>query len=113
MTIEARDVDGVHVVQMEGQVRISTQNDFKDYLDQLSSSFGNAIVLLNMTGVSYMNSAGIGIIVDSFKKFREKSGRLTMCNLSPDIYRLFEVTKLNRFIEIFESETAAIEKLKV
>ena len=112
MTIDARDVDGVHVVQMEGQVRISTQNDFKDYLDQLSHNFGAATVLLNMTGVSYMNSAGIGIIVDSFKKFREKGGRLTMCNLSPDILRLFEVTKLNRFIEIFEGETAAMEKLK-
>lgn len=112
MTIDARDIGGIHIVQLEGQIRISTQNDFKDYLDRLSSEFGTQTVLLNMAGVSYMNSAGIGIIVDSYKKFREKSGRLTMCNLSPDIFRLFEVTKLNRFIEIFEDEPVALGKLK-
>ena len=112
MTMETRDVGGVHVVQLEGQVRISTQNDFKDHLDKISAEFGSQTVLLEMTGISYMNSAGIGIIVDSFKKFREHGGRLAMCNLSADIFRLFEVTKLNRFIEIFEDEAAALTKLK-
>lgn len=111
MTIEANDVGGIRVVQFEGQVRISTQNDFKDYLDVLADEYGKKVALLNMAGVTYMNSAGIGIIVDSFKKFREQGGRLTMCNLSQDIARLFEVTKLNRFIEIFETEEAAMEKL--
>jgi stage II sporulation protein AA (anti-sigma F factor antagonist) len=112
MTIDVRDVGGIHVVLLEGQVRISSQNDFKDYLDRLSVDFGAQTVLLNMAGVSYLNSAGIGIIVDSFKKFREKNGRLTMCSLSQDIFRLFEVTRLNRFIDIFENETIAVEKLK-
>lgn len=111
MTIEATDIGGIRVVQIEGQVRISTQNDFKDYLDALSGEYGKKTALLNMSKVTYMNSAGIGIIVDSFKKFREQGGRLTMCNLSQDIARLFEVTKLNRFIEIFESEDAAVTKL--
>ena len=112
MIKETRDVEGVHVVVLEGQVRISTQNDFKDHLDKISAEYGDRTVLLEMTGISYMNSAGIGIIVDSFKKFRERGGRLALCNLSPDIFRLFEVTKLNRFISIFESESAAMTKLK-
>ena len=113
MTLETRNIDGVHIVQLEGQIRISTQNDFKDHLDALSAEYGDKSVLLNMTGISYMNSAGIGIIVDAFKKFREKGGRLSMCNLTADIFRLFEVTKLNRFIQIFENEEAALVKMKV
>lgn len=112
MTMDTRDVDGVHIVQLEGQIRISTQNEFKDILDKISADFGARTVLLEMSGITYMNSAGIGIIVDSFKKFRERAGRLAMCNLSPDIFSLFEVTKLNRFIEIFENEAAALVKLK-
>jgi anti-anti-sigma factor len=110
--METRDVGGVHVVQLEGQVRISTQNDFKDHLDRISAEYGGKTVLLNMAGITYMNSAGIGIIVDSFKKFREQGGHLALCSLSADIFRLFEVTKLNRFIDIFEDEAAAMTKLK-
>ena len=112
MTMETRDAGGVHIVQIEGQVRISTQNEFKDHLDRISSEFGSGTVLLDLAGISYMNSAGIGIIVDSFKKFREQGGHLALCSLSADIFRLFEVTKLNRFIDIFEDEAAALTKLK-
>ncbi len=112
MTMETRDVEGVHVVQLEGQVRISTQNEFKDHLDRISAEYGGKTVLLDMAGITYMNSAGIGIIVDSFKKFREQGGHLALCSLSADIFRLFEVTKLNRFINIFEDEAAAMTKLK-
>jgi anti-anti-sigma factor len=110
--METRDVEGVHVVQLEGQVRISTQNEFKDHLDRISAEYGGKTVLLDMAGITYMNSAGIGIIVDSFKKFREQGGHLALCSLSADIFRLFEVTKLNRFINIFEDEAAAMTKLK-
>ncbi len=112
MTMETRNVEGVHVVQLEGQVRISTQNEFKDHLDRISAEYGGKTVLLDMAGITYMNSAGIGIIVDSFKKFREQGGHLALCSLSADIFRLFEVTKLNRFIDIFEDEAAAMTKLK-
>lgn len=111
MIIATRDAGSVHIVQMEGQVRISTQNDFKDFLDQISTDFGNKTVLLEMRGVSYMNSAGIGIIVDTFKKFREQNGRLALCSLSPEIQRLLEVTKLNRFIEVFADEASALSRL--
>lgn len=99
------------IVAMEGQVRISTQNDFLDYTNHMFDLYGSKTVLLDMEKVSYMNSAGIGIIVDTFKKFRDNGGRMILCNLIPDISRLFEVTKLNRFIEIYPSVDDAIHKL--
>jgi len=112
MEFNTTERSGFTMVAMEGQVRISTQNDFMDYMDQLCNSYGSQPVLLDMTKVSYMNSAGIGIIVDTFKKFRDNGGRMVLCNLISDITKLFEVTKLNRFIEIFPSVDDAIHKLE-
>ena len=55
-----------------------------------------------------MNSAGLGIIIDTYKKFKEKQGRMILCNLTPDITKLFEVTRLDRFIEIYKTENEAL-----
>ena len=57
-----------------------------------------------------MNSIGLGIIIDTYKKFR-KSGKIVLCSLLPEIMNLFEVTKLNRFIEIYKNESEAMSKI--
>lgn len=111
MKVESKELNGVKIVKLTGQVRISTQNEFKDILDSLVSESEGKNVIINMDGVIYMNSIGLGIIIDTYKKFKEMKGRMVLCNLLPDISNLFEVTKLNRFIEIYKSENEALIKL--
>lgn len=112
MELRIAEKDELIVASIEGQVRISTQNDFMEHLNNLYESNGTSTVILDMEKVSYLNSAGIGIIVDTFKKFKDKGGRLILCGLIQDIARLFEVTKLNRFIQIFASVDDALHTIK-
>lgn len=113
MNFQVTEDKGVVIAALEGQVRISTQNEFYDYLNGLFKSHAGKTVILDMKDVAYMNSAGIGIVVDTFRMFREAGGRMVLSGLSPDISRLFEMTKLNRFIEIFSSVDDAMAKLMV
>ncbi|HPU22026.1 anti-sigma B factor antagonist [Thermoclostridium caenicola] len=112
MEFRMAERDGFTIASIEGQVRISTQNEFMEHMDTLFQTRGSQTVLLDMEKVSYMNSAGIGIIVDTFKKFRDNGGRLVLCGLIPNINRLFEVTRLNRFIQIYPSVEEALHTLK-
>lgn len=111
MKVETKELNGIKVLRLVGQVRISTQNDFKDILDNLVKESGRQTVIINMDGIIYMNSTGLGIIIDTYKKFKESNGRLVLCNLLPDIMNLFEVTRLNRFIEIYSGESEAMSKI--
>lgn len=111
MKIETKKQNGIKIIKLDGQVRISTQNDFKDLLDNLVKECEGETVIIDMNGVVYMNSVGLGIIIDTFKKFKEMKGKIVLCNLLPDIANLFEVTKLNRFIEIYSTEGEAMSKL--
>lgn len=111
MNVEFREQDGINIIKISGQVRISTQNDFKDILDKVVEKHGNQPVIINMEGVVYMNSIGIGVIIDTFKKFKVMNGRLVLCSLLPDILNLFEVTKLNSYLEIYTSESEALSKV--
>ena len=113
-TMEAlsKIINGILIIAIKGQIRISTQNEFREFFSRLVEENSSSSVILNMAGIGYMNSAGIGMIVDSFRKFKGNGGRLVLCSLMPDIEKLFEVTKLNRFIEIYPSEEDAIMKMK-
>ena len=108
MKVEKKEVEGVKIVKLTGQIRISTQNEFKDLLDSLAKENEGKTVIISLDGVVYMNSAGLGIIIDTYKKFKEKQGRMILCNLTPDITKLFEVTRLDRFIEIYKTENEAL-----
>ena len=111
MKLETKELNGVKIIKLAGQVRISTQNEFKDLLDDLVKENEGKTVIMNMDGIIYMNSAGLGIMIDTYKKFKEMKGRMVLCNLLPDIMKLFEVTKLNRFIEIYHNEGEAMGKI--
>ena len=112
MDFKIAEIIGLVIASIEGQIRFSTQDDFREHLDSLCDSKGTQTVLLDMEKVSYMNSGGIGIIIDTFKKFRDKGGQLILCGLIPDIMRLFEVTKLIRLIKFYSCAEDALLTLK-
>lgn len=113
MTLDISEKNGIIIAALQGQIRISTQNIFMDQMNQVFDAYGKRTVILNMESVSYINSAGIGILVDTFKRFRDNDASFILCGLSPDILKLFEVTKLSRFIEIYPNVEEAMKKLMV
>lgn len=111
MEFSQKKVKGILVCTIKGQIKISTQTECKEYCNKLMEENCFNTVVLDISGVSYMNSAGIGMIVECYKKFKENGGRLALCSLPLDIRKLFEITKLDQFIEIYPDEETAIREL--
>jgi len=111
MNYRIAEKDGLTVVSIEGEICNATQDDFMVCLNDLCDSSGCRTVLLDMEKVSYLNSAGLGMIIDTFMKFREKGGQLILCGLIQDINRLLEATRLNSFIQIYPSVDDALQTI--
>lgn len=112
MDFRIAEKDGLTIASIEGQVSVSTQDYFMKHLNTLYDSKGAQTVLLDLEKVSYLNSAGLGMLIDTFRKFRDRGGQLILCGLIPDILRLFEATRLDRFIKIYPSVEEALHTLK-
>jgi anti-sigma B factor antagonist len=69
---------------------------------------GRLKILLNVRDVHYIDSYGLTEIVEGFKITRSADGMLKLCEVVPGFRRLLAVTKLDRVIEVFESEEAAL-----
>jgi anti-anti-sigma factor len=55
---------------------------------------------LDFCNIKFLSSAVLGLLVKIHKKMCERKGQLKLCNISPDIYKVFEITRLNKVFDI-------------
>jgi anti-sigma B factor antagonist len=69
-------------------------------------------VVLNLAGVDYIDSSGLGQFISIWTSIRSRGGHMTILNPSKRVQRLFEITCLNTVFEICEDELDAVEKAR-
>ncbi|MBP7937296.1 MAG: STAS domain-containing protein [Phycisphaerae bacterium] len=65
-------------------------------------------LVINLSEVGYMDSSGIGTLVEIFRRVKSFGGKLVLCGLNERVYSVFEITRLNKFFEILETEEEAL-----
>lgn len=66
-------------------------------------------LVLNLTDVPYMDSSGVGTLVEVFRRVNKYDGKLVLCGLTARVRSVFEITKLDRFFSIFETVEQAVK----
>ena len=99
------------VVDIEGQVSASAEAALMDAYNQASSDGAEAIVL-NFDGLDYMNSSGIGLLVTLLIRANRNGHHLLAYGLNEHYQHVFELTRLNEAIRIYDGEAAALAALR-
>ena len=68
-------------------------------------------VVLNLGGVSYIDSSGLGELVCSFREIRESGGDVKLLRITPKTRELLQITKLITIFDLYEDEPAAVASL--
>ena len=64
-------------------------------------------IILNLTGVNFIDSTALSTLVRGLKQCREKNGDLHLCELQQPVRVIFELTRLDKAFDIFSSEEEA------
>src|SRR6516165_8106742 len=109
--LEVEDIGDVTVVSFTDRKILDEQNIqiIGDQLFGLVDELGRKKLLLNFGNVEYMSSAALGKLITLNKKLQAVNGRLILCNIDPQIYEVFEITKLNKLFNIQKEEQAALQ----
>jgi len=108
MKSSVRQDGRVAVVDLSGKITIG-DGDLK--LRQAVNSLleeGRKSIVLNLSNVSYMDSAGIGELVACFKRAVEKGAKIKLVNPSGKVQDLLILTRLQEIFEIFRDEREAL-----
>ncbi len=109
MEIEERSNGGVMILDLKGKLTIGEGDELlKDKVNSLIQQ-GYQKLLLNLEGVPYVDSAGLGEIVRTYTTVSRQGGKLKLLNLTKRIEDLLAITKLLTVFETFESEQEAVK----
>ena len=110
MTISERTTGDVVIVDVSGKVTLGDGGDamLKDKMGNLVQE-GRKKVLLNLGEVSYVDSAGLGAIVQAYATLNKNGGSLKLLNATKRIKDLLSITKLLMVFECHDEEAAALK----
>lgn len=94
------------VVQPTGHLNAATTSTFQKQLDAAVRDNETSRLLVDMSQVDFMDSAGLMALVSSLKLSRSLNCRLSLCSVLPSIRILLELTQLDDVFEVFEDRVA-------
>ncbi len=102
--------DGILLVELTDRriVEHDTVAEIGEQLISLLEQRPGLRVLLNFAAVHQMSSSALGFLVSFAKKLDATGGQLKLCNILPQIYQAFVITRLHRVFEVHESANAAL-----
>jgi anti-sigma B factor antagonist len=108
VTMDVRDAgDGASVIDISGDITAACEDVLMDAYGRAARDETRAIVL-NFTGLEYMNSGGIGLLVTLLVRANRAKQALLAFGLNEHYRQIFELTRLDEAIGIYDSEAEAL-----
>lgn len=98
---------GVGVIAIEGQITGFSEEVLMEAYTEATDGGARAIVL-DFSGLDYMNSSGIGLLVTLLIRAQRAKQRLLACGLSEHYREIFQLTRLDEAISIYDDRAAAV-----
>jgi len=109
MQIAERLVGDVMILDISGKMTLGEGDELlRDKVNSLLHQ-GHKKLVLNLEGVPYIDSAGLGEIVRTYTSVSRQGGKLKLLNLTKRIQDLLSITKLLTVFETYDSEQEALK----
>jgi len=112
MKIKQNSQDGVMVLELSGKIMGGPDFEkFKGEIDSLIEKGFNHVIL-DMSGVPWINSTGLGILITGYHSLKAADGSMTICNVKERVLSIFYISQLENIFKVFETMDEAVASLK-
>ncbi|PYX20496.1 MAG: anti-sigma factor antagonist [Acidobacteria bacterium] len=111
LRLSTRIVDGIAVLDCAGRIVFGDESSLlRDTAKKMINE--NKRIVLNLSGVSYIDSGGLGTLVSLFTTAQKAGGSIKLANLTERVGDLLQVTKLLTVFEVYDSEEKALDSYR-
>jgi anti-sigma B factor antagonist len=101
----------IAVVRVTGYVDTTTSHELEKKINAiLERRIYNIVV--DLSGVDYLSSAGWGIFIGEIREMREQGGDLKLAGMSPDVYEVFELLEFQNILESYKTAAEAVGRFE-
>jgi anti-sigma B factor antagonist len=112
MTVSADQQESAVVVATSVEaLDASNASDFKCAVSKMIKP--GARLVLDMSGIRFVDSSGLGAILSCLRLLHDQGGDLKLCNLNKPVRALFELVRMHRVFEIFNTREEALRSYAI
>jgi anti-anti-sigma factor len=106
MQIDSATTGDVTVVKLQGNLDTNSAPEAQDFLNGLVDS-GSSKLLITLSGVGFVSSAGLRVLLVTAKKVG--TGQLRISDLNPEVLEVFEMSGFSTILSVFPTESEALQ----
>jgi len=95
-------------INIEGEIDVYTSPKVKEALNDLIQK-GHNNIIVNLEGVSYIDSTGLGVLIGALKRVKENNGDIKLVCTNLQIKKIFDITGLIKIFDLYDSEEQALK----
>ena len=108
LNINQRQAGDVTILDMDGEVRIGDSSTaLRSSIRNLVAG-GNNKILLNLAGVTHIDSSGLGELISSYVTLSNKGGQIKLVHLTERLQDIMTITKLLTVFDVYDNEADAL-----
>ena len=109
LEITQREANGIYILSLSGRLVLGQESSgFRETVENLLSS-GNTRLVVNLQHANYIDSAGLGALIEAYRTAKAQGGRLKLSNLGPKFQEALQFARLLKIFDTYPTEAAAVE----
>src|SRR5262245_2448461 len=109
LSLNTRSVNGTIIVEVSGRLEAGESCLQLRELAKRLTSEGGRFFVLDLSGISYMDSAGLGLLLSIYATIRNQGGDLKLLNVGERVKELLRITSLTEVFQIYEDESRDVD----
>jgi anti-sigma B factor antagonist len=110
MKLDRREHESIVIYDLDGDFDSRSAGEAKEQI-RTAILNGDKSVIINLEGVSYIDSAGLGTLVSALKTAKENGGNVWLTGLTAQVKMVVELTRLHHVFDIYENLDQALAEL--
>jgi anti-sigma B factor antagonist len=107
LDVEITDRDGAHVLTLRGEIDVYTAPRLRQAIVDLVEN-GAGHIVVDMTKVEFLDSTGLGVLVEGLKRVRTHEGVMSVVATQDKILKIFDITGLNKAFPMYATVDEAL-----
>jgi anti-sigma B factor antagonist len=108
ITAASREIGGVTVIDLDGRITLGEGSALLRDLIRKNLDAGHKKIVMNLAGVAYIDSTGLGELVSAYRLMKSQGGELKLLNINKKVSDLLQITRLYAVFDIHNNEAQAV-----
>lgn len=113
LTVKQERLEKVLITRLSGELDHHSANIVRETIETAVREAETDILILNLAGLGFMDSSGLGVILGRYRLLAELGGKVLLCGVCPSVHKLLEMAGILKIIELHDDEHAALKACEV